>query len=233
MMKMAQLEPLYDKKYKCTMCEHSFTTKKVRSRFVKVLSFDTDFAPLYAEGYENPNLYYVNVCPNCGYSFTEDFSTYFPPGTKQSIQDKITSQWVPRDFSNERSIHETLNTYKLGAYCSILKKEKHIVTAGLYIRLAWLYRNQDNHDQETRFLKLALKEYTESYSTGDYKGTQVSELRLMYLAGELSRRTGQTQDAVRFFSKVIEKQRQSVEPQIVQLAKDRWQEMREEQGVAK
>lgn len=113
----------------------------------------------------------------------------------------------------------------------MLKKEKHIVTAGLYIRIAWLYRTTDNHDQEMRFLKLALKEYTESYSTGDYKGTQVSELRLMYLIGELSRRVGQTQDAVRFFSRVIEKQRQSVEPQIVELAKERWQEMREEQTV--
>jgi uncharacterized protein len=228
---MAQLEPLYDKKCKCVMCEQFFTTKKVRSRFVKVLSFDTDFAPNYAEGFENPNLYYVNVCPNCGYSFTDEYSSYFPPGAKQIINDKICSQWVPRDFSLERSVQEALNTYKLSIYCSILKKEKHIVSAGLYIRLAWLYRSLDNNDQEMRFLKLALKEYTESYSTGDFKGTQVSELRLMYLIGDLSKRTGNSQDAVRFFSKVIEKQKQAVEPQIIQMAKDRWQEMREKQKV--
>jgi uncharacterized protein len=228
---MAQLEPLYDKKCKCVMCEQLFTTKKVRSRFVKVLSFDTDFAPNYAEGFENPNLYYVNVCPNCGYSFTDEYSSYFPPGAKQIINDKICSQWVPRDFSLERSVQEALNTYKLSIYCSILKKEKHIVSAGLYIRLAWLYRSLDNNDQEMRFLKLALKEYTESYSTGDFKGTQVSELRLMYLIGDLSKRTGNSQDAVRFFSKVIEKQKQAVEPQIIQMAKDRWQEMREKQKV--
>jgi uncharacterized protein len=228
---MAQLEPLYDKKCKCVMCEQLFTTKKVRSRFVKVLSFDTDFAPNYAEGFENPNLYYVNVCPNCGYSFTDEYSSYFPPGAKQTINDKICSQWVPRDYSLERSIQEALNTYKLGIYCSILKKEKHIVSAGLYIRLAWLYRSLDNKDQEMRFLKLALVEYTESFSTGDFKGTQVSELRLMYLIGDLSNRTGNSQDAVRFFSKVIEKQKQSVEPQIIQMAKDRWQEMREKQKV--
>lgn len=228
---MAQLEPLYDKNCKCVMCEQVFTTKKVRSRFVKVLSFDTDFAPNYAEGFVNPNLYYVNVCPNCGYSFTDEYSSYFPPGAKQIINDKICSQWVPRDYSLERSVQEALNTYKLGIYCSILKKEKHIVSAGLYIRLAWLYRSLDNKDQEMRFLKLALVEYTESFSTGDFKGTQVSELRLMYLIGDLSKRVGNSQDAVRFFSKVIEKQRQSVEPQIIQMAKDRWQEMREKQKV--
>ncbi|UYZ21394.1 DUF2225 domain-containing protein [Mesobacillus jeotgali] len=229
---MTQIEPLYDKKYTCAMCENSFTTKKVRSRFVKVLNFDTDFAPLYADGYENPNFYYINVCPDCGYSFTDDFSGYFPPGAKQVIQDKICNQWVPHDYGAERTIQDALNTFKLAAYSSMLKKEKHIVTAGLYIRIAWLYRSTENLDQELRFSKLALKEYTESYSTGDYKGTQVSELRLMYLIGELSRRLGQTQDAVRFFSKVIEKQRQSVEPQIIQLAKDRWQEMREDKVVS-
>jgi len=229
---MNQIETLYDKKYTCAMCESTFTTKKVRSRFVKVLNFDTDFAPLYADGFENPNFYYINVCPDCGYSFTDDFSSYFPPGAKQVIQDKICSQWVPHDYGAERTIQDALNTFKLAAYSSMLKKEKHIVTAGLYIRIAWLYRSTENLDQELRFLKLALKEYTESYSTGDYKGTQVSELRLMYLIGELSRRLGQTQDAVRFFSKVIEKQRQSVEPQIIQLAKDRWQEMREDKVVS-
>lgn len=226
---MTQIEPLYDKKYHCALCEQSFTTKKVRSRFVKVLRFDTDFAPIYAEDFENPNLYYVNVCPDCGYSFTEDFSNYFPPGARQMIQDKICSQWTPHNFGDERTIVEAMNTFKLAAYSSTLKKEKHIVTAGLYIRLAWLYRSIKNLDQEMRFIKMALKEYTESYSTGDYKGTQVSEFRLMYLIGELSRRIGNTQDAVRFFSKVIEKQRQSLEPQIIQLAKDRWQEMRGEQ----
>lgn len=229
---MTQLVPLYDKKYTCSMCENSFTTKKVRSRFVKVIRFDTDFAPLYADGFENPNLYYINVCPDCGYSFTDDFSRYFPPGAKQVIQEKICSQWVPHNYGAERTSREAVNTFKLAAYSSMLKKEKHIVTAGLYIRIAWLYRSSENQDQEIRFLKLALKEYTESYSTGDYKGTQVSELRLMYLIGELSRRVGQTQDAVRFFSRVIEKQKQSVEPQIVELAKERWQEMREKQTVA-
>jgi uncharacterized protein len=226
---MAQLEPLYDKKYNCSMCEQPFTTKKVRSRFVKVLRYDTDFAPLYAEEFENPNLYYVNVCPSCGFSFTDEFSSYFTPGSKKAISEKICSQWVPREFSRSRTIQEAMNTYKLGAYCSALKKEKHIVTAGLYIRLAWLYRLQENEEQEIRFLKLALAEYTESYSKGDFRGTQVSELRVMYLIAELSRRTGNSQDSVRFLSRVIEKQRQSVEPQIIQMAKDRWQEMREDQ----
>lgn len=213
------------------MCSHSFTTKKVRSRFVKVLNYDSDFAPIYAENLINPNLYYVNVCPKCGYSFTDEFTSYFPPGSKEAVTDKICSHWVPQDFGTSRTPHEAIKAFKLGAYCSVLKKEKHIVTAGLYIRLAWLYRAQTDPEQENRFLKLSLQQYLESYSTSDYKGTQVSEIRLLYLLGELSRRTGSNEDSIRFFSKVIEKQRQSVEPKIIQMAKDRWHEMREEQKL--
>ncbi|MFJ7308685.1 DUF2225 domain-containing protein [Peribacillus frigoritolerans] len=33
------------------------------------------------------------------------------------------------------------------------------------------------------FLKFALKEYEASYSTGEFSGTQVSEARILYLAG--------------------------------------------------
>jgi uncharacterized protein len=227
----AALEPLYDKRCKCMMCEKSFSTKKVRSRFVKVTGFDTDFAPSYADEKTNPNYYYVNVCQHCGFSFTDEFSSYFPPGSKQAIAEKICSQWVQQDLGRVRTNHDAIKAYKLAAYCSVLKKDRHIITAGLYIRLAWFYRLNGIEDQEFRFLKLALGEYTESYSKGDYSGTQVSEIRLIYLIGELSRRIGKSQEAVRSFSKVIEKQRQALEPRIIQMAKDRWHEMREEQKV--
>ena len=76
------------------------------------------------------------------------------------------------------------------------------------MRIAWLYRmKQDKEQQEIRFMKLARQEYEESYSTGDYSGTQVSEIRILYLVGELSRRIGDNQKAMKYFSSVLEKQK--------------------------
>ena len=54
----------------------------------------------------------------------------------------------------------------------------------------------------------------------------MSEIRVLYLIGELSWRIGDREEAVRNFSRVIERQRTSTEPKIIQLAKDRWQEIR-------
>ncbi|AIE61194.1 DUF2225 domain-containing protein [Bacillus methanolicus] len=224
---MAGLTPLYNKTYQCMMCKNTFSTKKVRSRFVKVTGYDSDFRPVYESDENNPILYFINVCPHCGFSFSDDSSPYFPPGTKEEITQKICKQWVPQNFGQERTVIDSIKTYKLAAYCATLKKEKHIVIAGMYMRLAWLYRSINNVMQEQRFMKLAINEYMESYSNGDYQGTQVSEIRILYLIGELSRRIHNIKQATQFFSKVIEKQSRTVETKIVGMAKDRWHEIRE------
>lgn len=226
-MDMTELTPLYDKKYECLMCNQSFTSKKLRSRFVKVTNYDTDFCPTYASDEANPLLYYVKVCPHCGFSFSEEFQPYFAPSTKEAIMEKVCNQWVPQDFGGERDIKAALQTYKLAAFCGTLKKEKHILISGLYMRLAWLYRKLENKEQERRFTNLALQEYIESYMTDDYRGTQVTEVRVLYLIGELSRRTDNISQAVKYFSKVIEKQKTTTETATVELAKERWQEIRE------
>lgn len=225
---MTEIKPLYNKKCVCILCNKSFTTKKVRSRFVKVKQYDTDFFPQYESGDVNPIFYQVNVCIHCGFSFTKDFSPYFPSGTKEVIKEKICKNWVPQNFGGKRTIEEAINTFKLGAYCGMLKKEKHITIAGLYMRLAWLYRTLENEEQELRFLNLALREYKESYSRADYEGTQVSEARILYLLGELSRRTNHYQEAIQYFSRVVEQKSKTIELSLITMARDRWYEIRNE-----
>ncbi|MCM3094077.1 DUF2225 domain-containing protein [Cytobacillus sp. AMY 15.2] len=84
--------------------------------------------------------------------------------------------------------------------------------AGLHVRLAWLFRIMQNNDQEQRFLKLALKKYFESLMSDDFRGSSMSETRIYYLIGELSRRTRQSEQALKYFSKGIELQSRSTEP---------------------
>lgn len=227
-MLMSEMEPIYDKKCECLFCEKPFLSKKVRSRFIKISHFDTDFFPIYQSEEANPLYYHIHVCPSCGFSFSDDFSKSFPPGSKESINNEVTKRWVPHNFSGKRNSEQAIQTYKLAIYCGTLKKEKHIILAGLYMRVSWLYRIGKNAEQESRFMRLALKEYEDSLYNGDYARTQVTEIKLLYLCGELSRRLNDRQKAVQYFSQVIEKQNQSVEPNIVQMARDRWHEIREQ-----
>lgn len=223
---MSPIEPIYDKKYECLFCKKIFISKKVRSRFIKISHFDSDFFPIYQSEDANPLYYHIMVCPSCGFSFSDDFSKTLPPGAKETITHEVCSRWVPHNFSEKRSIHQAIQTYKLAILCGSLKKEKHIIMAGIYMRVGWLYRILENQEQELRFLKLALKEYEDSLYYGDYTRTQVTEIRLLYLIGEVSRRLNNRQKAVQYFSQVIEKQRQSVEPNIIEMARERWREIR-------
>ncbi|WML45885.1 DUF2225 domain-containing protein [Neobacillus sp. PS3-40] len=225
------IDPIFDKKYECLLCKKSFTSKKVRSRFVKITHFDTDFSPNYESDEANPLFYHIQICPACGFSFSDDFSKYFLPGTIELIQKEVTNRWVSRDFGSKRTIQQALQTYKLAIYCGTLKKEKHIVQAGMYMRIAWLYRSKGSIEEEQRFLKLSIEEYEASYIQDDFRGTQVSVVKLMYLIGELSIRINDVKKAVKYFSKVIEKQKQTVEPKIIEMARERWHEIREKRAV--
>ena len=111
--------------------------------------------------------------------------------------------------------------------CATIKKEKFVITAGLLLRLAWMYRSLHNDNQEKRFMKMARDHYMESYSTEDYRSTQMSDTRVMYMIAELSRRLEDYQIATRFFSKVIESQRSGGEAKLVDMAKEQWNLVRE------
>jgi len=221
-----EISPYYAKKIKCINCEHDFSTTKIRSRFIRVISHDADFKPVYHVNEVNPVFYNVSVCPLCGFAFTEDFSLYFAPQTKEEISRIITSKWIERSFGGMRSSDKAIETYKLAYLSALLKKEKSISIAGLTLRIAWIYRDIAQFANEKRFLSTARNYYLKSYSEGDYVGTQMSEARVLYMIAELASRIGDHEEAIRNFSRVMEQQDRTTDLQVIKLAKERWQEIK-------
>lgn len=222
-----QIEPIYPKSMTCLYCKHPFKTSRVRSRFVRVSSHDTDFKPNYKNLEANPLYYNVAVCPSCGFAFTEDFLPYFAPHAEQKIEKIIRANWNKRDLTGERTIEDAIETYKLALLSSKLKEEKALPTAGLALRLAWLYRELGDKENEIRFLTASRDAYKEAFTAGDHAGTTMSETRVVYLIAELSWRIGDKDEAIRNFSYIISNQKNSTDPKAVNLAKERWQEIRE------
>lgn len=229
---MNQLLPLYDRTITCMVCHQKYTTKKIRLRFIKAVKYDTDFYTHYQNDELNPILYHVNVCPHCGFSATDDFVPYFPPNSLDSIKEKICSQWNKQNYGKERTVDQAINTYKLSIYCASLKKEKHIVMAGLLLRLAWLYRMTGQSDQELHFMSYARQHYIESYSKDDFRGTRMGVVRILYMIGELSRRTECDKQAALYFSKIIQHHSKDSDQKMVEMARERWYEIREQQKTA-
>ncbi|EGW41700.1 DUF2225 domain-containing protein [Desulfosporosinus sp. OT] len=219
---MQSLEPFYEKKMTCVFCGKQFNTLRVRSRFAIPYQIDSDFCPHYRTGNYNPHFYFVSVCPECGFAFSEEFSDQFPLGSKELIRVQITKHWIKRDFGLVRDIQQALESYKLAILAGSLKKEKHAVLAGLCLRLAWLYRNENNSEQEKRFLSLALNAYEESFVVSDFTSTSMSEIKVLFMIGELSRRLGHYKKAVAYFSKIIQHKNAKDEQKMVNMARDQW-----------
>lgn len=219
---MQAIKPFYEKKMTCVFCGKQFNTLKVRSRFAIPYQIDSDFCPHYRTGNFNPHFYFVNVCLECGFAFSEEFSDQFPLGSKEVIRVQITRHWTKRNFGLERDFQQAAESYKLAILAGSLKKEKHAVLAGLCLRLAWLYRNENNNEQERRFLGLALSQYEESFVASDFASTSMSEIKVLFMIGELNRRLGQYKEAVSYFSKIIQHKNAKDEPKMVNMAREQW-----------
>lgn len=227
---MERLSALFDKTCTCRHCQLTFTTKRIRGGSQAIIKRDADFCTYYKEQSLNPVLYTVNVCPACGFAFTDQFADKLLPSVKRLIQEQIASKWTPKDFGYVRSLTDAIACYKLAIYAGELTGEAHSVKAGLYLRLAWLYRFHNNETEEKRFLNMAVHEYEQSYVFSDYiKGDkEMSEVRILYLIGELMRRVERYDQAVSYFSKVLEFRNRTIESGILAMARDQWSLAREE-----
>ncbi|MBQ0138493.1 MAG: DUF2225 domain-containing protein [Kurthia sp.] len=224
-----EITPYYNKQITCIHCGKNFTTTKIRKSTIKVLETESDFHQIY-QGV-NPLYYNVFVCEHCGLAFTSEFSTYFAPGTKEILVNRICSNWKPHSFNGERTLEQAIQSYQLAIICGEIKKESHVLLAGLALRTAWLYRELGKLDWESRFLESARAEYIDSYLHGDYQRTAMTEMKVLFLIGELSRRLNDSETATKYFSKIIEQQRSSTEIAIIKKTIEIWQEMRGEKTI--
>lgn len=217
---MSTLDILYDKNVECPICNKEFTTKKVRTSKLRLLKQDGDFMPYY-EG-ENPIKYKVFVCPNCGFAATEDKYDSVSKAAKEKIKKEVSSKWKKRSYGNMRTVDEAIETCKLALYEGQLLEESRVYLGSISLNIAWLYRMKEDEEQENRFLQITKKLYEEAYYKEDLFNTNMDELKLSYLIGELYRRFGDVKSAVKWFNLVISNPNSNSNPTIRKLAMEQW-----------
>lgn len=221
------VEPLFQVKVNCNYCEATFQSSRVRPSFKKSAKTDTDFCIHYKD--INPDYYVVRVCPYCGYTSTENSTDKLTASQRVAFKEKIADRWVMRDLSGERSWDDAMFSYKLALVTAQLKNEKGRVIAGLLHHIAWLYRYKGDTEQENRFMQYALDEYTRTFET---EAGDVNNARLMYLMGELSRRLKHYNQAVKWFSRVIN-DKKIMDAAMIRACREQWVVTREDMAAEK
>ena len=130
---------LFDKKYKCPVCDSDFDAKTVRTGKVRMKNVDIDLRPDYDE--LDQNKYDVIACPHCGYAA---LGRYFPNLNKYQIDDirvKICMNYLHED--NKEPIYSydyAKKLYQLALANAVVKKAKNSEKAYICLKSAWVVR---------------------------------------------------------------------------------------------
>ena len=212
---------LFDKELDCPVCVNHFVTKKPRLRKLPVDKKDSDFHIWYKE--INPVHYNVWVCPNCGFSATESEFKKLTTDEKTAVLKNVSLKWNKRDFGGIRTTEMAFETHKLALIIAQLLNKSKGYLGGLCLRLAWLYRERENAEQETIYLNYALEHLEDAYTHESFPIAGLDEVSLSYLIGELKRKTGEPQNAIFWFGRALDHPDIKFK-RIIQLkAREQWQ----------
>jgi len=222
---------LYNVTITCPVCSKEIQVTKVKSNACKVVSRDSDFCTHYAT--VNPLLYDIWVCSHCGYAAQRDKFSDISFKNSKIIREKVTPRWNPRDFSGERDIDTALVAFKLALYeLELLPTSKSSDFARTCMRIAWLYRINDkdsgSKDKENEFLNYALQHYVKAYESERFPIGKFDEITCTYIIGELYRRTGNPEESLKWFSKIISSPAGRNNARILELTREQIQLIKEE-----
>ena len=217
----------WEKDFTCPFCGRSFSQVRVFSSAIVVERRDEDLKP-YFKGV-NSLLFQTVTCPGCYFTaFEKDFEAMEVPEEKrkdvQRVLDNARKEFGELNLSENRSVEDGIKLLSItAAIYTVLGKRMGAARA--YLILAWLFREVGKKKEELTALARALKCFEDHYRN-DIVSDEEEPMILFYL-GEINRRLGNRNEAVKWFSTLVNKYKGSPSP-YVKAAKENWQLVRGE-----
>ncbi len=209
---------LFDKKYKCPVCDSEFEARTVRTGKVRMKNVDIDLRPDYDE--LDQNKYDVIACPACGYAA---LGRYFPTLNKYQIDDirvKICMNYK-HEPNNEPiySYDYAKRLYQLALANAVVKKAKNSEKAYICMKSAWVIRGEtqrldpeeegyeakkkENDAQEKELLENALNGFVMARQSEEFPIAGMDSTTLDYLIAALAVETGKRDIASKMISDIL------------------------------
>ena len=222
-----EFDPKYvwKKKIVCPVCAHEFESYNYKNKSQALKEKESDFHEVY-EMFD-PIIYDILVCPSCFYSSTVgEFEKLKAKDMETLFNEKRTSSL---NYTKNRNFDMALESFDLAIECKKkMDKPNDALIANLYLKKAWIYRGLKEKNGELKNLMEALNLYEKKYLTADSVGGSLSENGLAYLIGELARRAGDFNKAIKYFSIVLNSQEAKKEKYIYNLARMQYELLKEE-----
>lgn len=171
--KFNEEDMLFDKTFKCPVCDSDFKSKVVRTGKARMIGADADLRPKYEDF--DPIKYDSIVCSHCGYAALTRFFSHISPAQIKFIRTNISPFF--KGLNENLSLYsydEAVTRYELALANSVIKKGRASEIAYTCLKLAWLKRGAaenlgDNvQDKEAELKKLKNEE--KQYLVKAYEG---------------------------------------------------------------
>lgn len=216
------MQTFWEQEFKCPVCGKTFRSVRVFSDAIKIKERDSDLKPTY-DGV-NVLLFQPVTCPECFYTaFESDFEISLSQKQKEMLKklcEKLKAL-LSIDLSKDRKLSDGASLFTIAAAVYTIL-EKHLRAAEAYLKLAWIFRDMNNHNEEIKALTGALKHFMESYTKEELSEDQ--QIMVIFYLGELNARLSNKKEAVKWFSTLIQKFGNSSSI-YVKLARKEWQEI--------
>jgi len=192
---------LYDKEVTCPVCEHKFSVRTVKIAGYRMKKKESDFYIKY--DIINPYFYDVWVCNMCGYASMKADFYKLRSFEIESIQKNITPKWHGRKYPAIYDINISLERYKLSLLNYVIIDSNSSKKAINCLKISWLYRELGDIKNEELFRKQALIGLKDAYLNEQLPVYGMNGFTILYLIGELNRRSGNYDEALRYLREVI------------------------------
>lgn len=192
---------LYDKTVKCPICGQEFKARSVRTSSYRIAEKDSDFFIYYTR--VNPYFYDVWLCNTCGYTAMKIDFEKIRSIKKELIIKNISSKWKPKIYPLIYDENIAIERYKLALINYTVTNSESYKKAMVCLKIAWMYRILRDTKNEDKYLKNALDGFLDAYYKEDFPMYGMDRYTIMYLIGELYRRSSNNEDALLWLGNVI------------------------------
>ena len=217
----------YIVKKTCPVCGKETRVIKTKLRLVANKT-DVDFCVHYRDFV--PYFYHIWFCENCGFAADEaGFLKPMPQKKRQKIAAFLSSHQLALQFTPVRGVPEAVASYKLAIFYAELTEESLAHRAGLYLHLAWVYREAGDKEHENQALQKAADLYDLSLMKEHYPMGSMTDNMVIYLIGAIYFELGNIEKATQYLSRIISDNSVRIQDaKLFDRSRDLWQLIREQ-----
>ncbi|MCH5263524.1 MAG: DUF2225 domain-containing protein [Lachnospiraceae bacterium] len=231
--KVQEQDFLFDKAFKCPICDRDFKARTVKVGKAKLLGSDLDLRPRYEQ--IDMLKYDIIMCPTCGYAALSRFFKFVTSPQAKNIRERISATFKPQQ--EEREIYtydEALERYKLTLANAIVKQTRASEKAYICLKTAWLLRSKAEHldknlpdyeaqkkqceEEENEFLRNALEGFLAARQTEPFPMCGMDEPTVDYVIAVTAMRFEQYDVSSRLVTGIL--QSTSANPRMKDKARD-------------